>query len=66
MAWQHSRVAELELPPLPLPPVMLTKKEPVTLREAEGHHLLKALEATNWVVGGPFGLRLVSACHGRP
>jgi formate hydrogenlyase transcriptional activator len=43
----------LELPPLPS--VMLTKKEPVTLRESERHHLLKALDATNWVVGGPFG-----------
>jgi formate hydrogenlyase transcriptional activator len=43
----------LELPLLPS--VTLTKKEPVTLREAERHHLLKTLEATNWVVGGPFG-----------
>jgi formate hydrogenlyase transcriptional activator len=43
----------LELPPLP--PAMMTKKEPVTLREAERHHVVKALEATNGVVGGPFG-----------
>jgi formate hydrogenlyase transcriptional activator len=43
----------LELPPLPS--LILTKKEPVTLRESERHHLLKALESTNWVVGGPFG-----------
>jgi formate hydrogenlyase transcriptional activator len=43
------------LEPPPLPSVMLTKKEPVTFREAERHQLLKALEATNWVVGGPFG-----------
>ena len=43
----------LELPPQP--PVMLTKKAPVTLRESERHHLLKTLEATKWVVGGPFG-----------
>ncbi len=43
----------LELPPLPS--VMMAKKEPVTLREAERLHLLKALEATNGVVGGPFG-----------
>jgi formate hydrogenlyase transcriptional activator len=43
----------LELPPLPS--LILTKKEPVTLRESERHHLLQALEATNWVVGGPFG-----------
>jgi formate hydrogenlyase transcriptional activator len=39
----------------PLPSVMLTKTQPVTLREAERNHLLKALETTNWVVGGPFG-----------
>jgi formate hydrogenlyase transcriptional activator len=43
----------LELPPLPS--FTLTKKEPVTLRESEQHHLLKALEAANWVVGGRFG-----------
>jgi formate hydrogenlyase transcriptional activator len=43
----------LELPPLPA--VMQRKQEPVTLREAEQRHLLKTLEATNWVVGGPFG-----------
>jgi formate hydrogenlyase transcriptional activator len=38
-----------------LPSLILTKREPVTLRESERHHLLKALEATKWVVGGPFG-----------
>jgi formate hydrogenlyase transcriptional activator len=43
----------LELPPLPS--VMLTKTEPITFREAERRHLLKALEAANWVVSGPFG-----------
>jgi DNA-binding NtrC family response regulator len=43
----------LELPPLPS--LILTKREPVTLRESERHHLLKALEATKWVVGGPCG-----------
>jgi formate hydrogenlyase transcriptional activator len=43
----------LELPPLPSP--ILTKQEPVTLRELERLHLLEALAATNWVVGGPFG-----------
>jgi formate hydrogenlyase transcriptional activator len=43
----------LKLPPLPS--LILTKREPVTLRESERHHLLKALEATKWVVGGPFG-----------
>jgi formate hydrogenlyase transcriptional activator len=43
----------LELPPLPS--VMQTKREPVTLRESERHHLLKGLDAAKWVVGGPFG-----------
>jgi formate hydrogenlyase transcriptional activator len=43
----------LELPQLPS--VMLTREAPATLREAERHHLVKALQATNWVVGGPFG-----------
>jgi formate hydrogenlyase transcriptional activator len=43
----------LEFPPLPS--LILTKKEPVTLRELERLHLLEALAATNWVVGGPFG-----------
>ena len=43
----------LELPPLASDnPV---KKEVVTLRESERQILLEALEATNWVVGGPFG-----------
>ena len=43
----------LELPTLPS--VVLTQEESVTFREAERHHLLKALGATKWVVGGPFG-----------
>jgi formate hydrogenlyase transcriptional activator len=43
----------LELPPQL--PVMLAKSEPVTLRELERRHLLKTLEATKWVVSGPFG-----------
>ena len=43
----------LELPPLQS--LIPTKIEPVTLWESERHHLLKALEATNWVVGGKFG-----------
>jgi formate hydrogenlyase transcriptional activator len=43
----------LELPPLPR--VMMARKEAVTLREAERVHLMTALEATNGVVGGPFG-----------
>jgi len=43
----------LELPPQPS--VLVTNSVPVTLRESERHHLLKALESTNWVVSGPFG-----------
>jgi formate hydrogenlyase transcriptional activator len=43
----------LELPPLQS--LIPTKQGPVTFRESERHHLLKALEATNWVVGGPLG-----------
>jgi formate hydrogenlyase transcriptional activator len=43
----------LELPPLQS--LIPTKQAPVTFRESERHHLLKALEATNWVVGGPSG-----------
>jgi formate hydrogenlyase transcriptional activator len=43
----------LELPPLPS--LILTNKEPLTLRDSERHHLLEALGATNWVVGGPSG-----------
>ena len=39
----------------PLQSLIPTKIEPVTLWESERHHLLKALEATNWVVGGKFG-----------
>src|SRR5580698_140376 len=49
----YTRGDVLELPPLPSHD--LTKREPVTLRESERQHLLKALEATKWVVGGPFG-----------
>jgi formate hydrogenlyase transcriptional activator len=43
----------LELPPLR--PALPMKNELLTLREAERCHLLKALEATNGVVGGPSG-----------
>jgi formate hydrogenlyase transcriptional activator len=43
----------LELPPATV--TLTTNKEPVTLRESERHYLLKALEATGWVVGGPSG-----------
>src|SRR5258705_6866997 len=31
------------------------QREPVTLAEAERDHILKALDACNWVVGGAFG-----------
>jgi formate hydrogenlyase transcriptional activator len=43
----------LDLPPLL--PLVLTREESVTFWEAERRHLLKALEATKWVVGGRFG-----------
>ena len=43
----------LELPPASV--ILMTNREPVTLRESERHCLLKALEATKWVVGGPSG-----------
>jgi formate hydrogenlyase transcriptional activator len=36
-------------------PALLTKNEPTTFRESERHHLLKTLEETKWVVGGPLG-----------
>ena len=35
--------------------VLRTNSEPLTLRESERYHLLKALEATRWVVGGTSG-----------
>ena len=43
----------LELPPQSV--ILTTNREPLTLRESERHYLLKALEATKWVVGGPSG-----------
>ena len=43
----------LDLPPLPSQEPL--QREPVTLAEAERDHILKALEACNWVVGGAFG-----------
>ena len=43
----------LELPLLL--PLSLTKEDSVTFRDAERHHIVKALEASRWVVGGPFG-----------
>ena len=45
-----SRGDVLTLHPLPQMHV-----EPITLEDAERDHILKALHATNWVVGGPSG-----------
>ena len=39
----------------PLPEIPAPSREPQTLEEAERQHILKALRATNWVVGGPSG-----------
>ena len=49
----RSRGEVLDLPPLPSQEPL--QREPVTLAEAERDHILKALEACNWVVGGAFG-----------
>ena len=43
----------LQIPPLPIR--MTNRTEPVTLRDAERDHILKALEESNWVVGGLHG-----------
>ena len=43
----------LQLPPLPSR--TLIPKEPSTLKDAERDHILKVLEESNWVVGGPTG-----------
>jgi formate hydrogenlyase transcriptional activator len=43
----------LQIPTLPLR--TLTGTEPVTLAEAERDHILKALEESNWVIGGKSG-----------
>jgi len=48
-----SRGEVLDVPPLPSQEPLL--REPVTLAEAERDHILKALEACNWVVAGAFG-----------
>ncbi len=48
-----SRGEVLNLPPLPSQQPL--QREPVTLAEAERDHILKALEACNWVVGGASG-----------
>jgi len=39
----------------PLPEVQTVSMQPVTLEEAAREHILRALRATNWVVGGPSG-----------
>jgi DNA-binding NtrC family response regulator/nitrogen-specific signal transduction histidine kinase len=43
----------LQIPALPIPVAVRT--EPVTLVEAERDHIRKALEKSNWVVGGKSG-----------
>ena len=43
----------LQMPPLSSP--VVTTFEPVTLQEAERDHILKALEESNWLVGGASG-----------
>jgi len=43
----------LQMPPVPSE--TLTRMQPVTLRDAERDHILKALEESNWVVGGKYG-----------
>ena len=43
----------LKVPPLPTR--MMNRMDPLTLRDAEKDHILKALEESNWVVGGASG-----------
>jgi formate hydrogenlyase transcriptional activator len=43
----------LQIPQLPTQ--MMSRTEPVTLKDAERDHILKALEESNWVVGGRSG-----------
>jgi len=43
----------LQLPPMPSRTLIPT--EPSTLKDAERDHILKVLEESNWVVGGPTG-----------
>jgi formate hydrogenlyase transcriptional activator len=52
-----SKDAVLQLPPLPVAKREGEEQEqqPVTLRESERAHILKALRESNWVVGGAFG-----------
>lgn len=44
----------LQLPPL-RSPRLLTKTEPLTLRDAERDHILRVLDETNWVISGKHG-----------
>jgi DNA-binding NtrC family response regulator len=37
------------------PEPMTLEPEPVTLKEVERHHIRKALERANWVIGGASG-----------
>jgi formate hydrogenlyase transcriptional activator len=39
----------------PLPSRTVARSQPVTLRDAEIDHMLKALEESNWKVGGKSG-----------
>jgi formate hydrogenlyase transcriptional activator len=43
----------LEIPQLPTR--MTSRTEPLTLKDVERDHILKALEESNWVVGGRCG-----------
>ena len=43
----------LQIPPLPTR--MMNGTEPATLKDVERNHILKALEESNWVVGGKSG-----------
>ena len=43
----------LQIPPLPTR--MMNRTDPVTLKDAERDHILKALEESNWVVGDKSG-----------
>jgi formate hydrogenlyase transcriptional activator len=43
----------LQMPPFPAQ--TLIRPEPATLEEVERNHILKALEQSNWIVGGKFG-----------
>jgi formate hydrogenlyase transcriptional activator len=49
------QVATSDLQPLPMRDDTEATREPVTLSDAEREHIVGALEATGWVVGGPKG-----------